>query len=97
MIPDHEFYPSACTFCPLVTNQFRQLVKDRDPQGHQRAVEIDRQLRKGDAVAARLMNGELYIHRSLKPLSKVDFKENHGQVSLFGENLFCSPEGFCGH
>lgn len=88
-----EVLPSACTFCPLVSQQFRRLLRDRDPDGHRRACEVDAALRKPNARASKMLDGELYVHRKMIPLSEVDLDEDDD--GLFGYVQSC--DGFCGH
>lgn len=87
-----EVLPSACTFCPLVSDRFRRLVRDRDPDGHRRACEIDAKLRDG-AAASRLINGEMFVHRKMIPLEDVDLDDENDP--LFGYVQTC--DGYCGH
>jgi hypothetical protein len=88
----HEVLPSACTFCPLVSDRFRRLVRDRDPAGWKRACEIDEGMRAAGAAANRELAGESYVHRSMKPLAEADIDKD-------GELMDFSPgcEGYCGH
>ena len=88
-----EVLPSACTFCPLVNDGFRRLVRDRDPDGHRRACEVDAALRRPGAAASRMMDGELYIHRKMAPLAVVDLDEDDD--GTFGYVRSC--DGYCGH
>lgn len=87
-----EVLPSACTFCPLVNNDFRRLVRDRDPEGHAKACAVDAALREPGAAAAKMLDGELYIHQKMVPLSEVNLDEPDGLLS-FAQDC----EGFCGH
>jgi hypothetical protein len=87
-----EVLPSACTFCPLVNNGFRRLVRDRDPEGHHRACMIDADLRHSKSRASQGLNAEIYIHGKMIPLAKVNLDEPDGLLS-FAQDC----EGFCGH
>jgi hypothetical protein len=87
-----EVLPSACTFCPLVSNGFRRLVKNRDPAGHARACTIDAGLRHPKSRASQGMNAVIYVHRKMISLSEVDLSEPDG---LFSFAQDC--EGYCGH
>jgi hypothetical protein len=87
-----EVLPSACTFCPLVSNSFRRLVRDRDPQGHNRACTIDIGLRHSKSRASQGLNAEIYVHRKMVPLTKVNLDELDG---LFDFAQDC--EGYCGN
>lgn len=75
---------SACVFCPYHSNSVWRELKKANGSDWTHAVEVDRQLNK---------RGE-YVHRSLKPLSEVDFStdEDHGQQVMFGNEC----EGTCG-
>jgi len=90
-----EVLPSACTFCPLVNAAFRRLIRDRDPEGHKRACAVDAGLRMPGAAASKMLDGELYIHRSMKPLAEVDLDANdeRGLLPLMTGCL----TGYCGH
>ncbi len=48
-------------------------MKQDDPQGWSRAVEIDAGLRANGSVANRNLDQKLYLHRSCYPLSVIDF------------------------
>jgi len=88
-----EVLPSACTFCPLVKNDFRRLLRDRDPVGHERACAVDRGLRQPGAAAAKMLDGELYIHRSMVPLEEVNLDV---EPSGLTHAMFGDCEGLCG-
>lgn len=91
-----EVLPSACTFCPLVNARFRRLLRDRDPAGHARACQVDAALRRPGAAASKLLAGELYIHRSMRPLAEVDLGEDDDGDLFAGMNGDCLT-GYCGH
>ena len=44
---------SSCAFCPYRTNQSWRLLKQTDPEGWRRAVEIDTALRTDDSLVTR--------------------------------------------
>jgi hypothetical protein len=90
-----EVLPSACTFCPLVTDAFRRLVRDRDPDGHRRACDVDARLRLDGSAASKGLDGELYVHRSMVPLSEVDLDADLDQQEL--PMMVGDCEGLCGH
>lgn len=87
-----EVLPSACTFCPLVKDSFRRLVRDRDSAGWSRACAVDEGMRRGRASVG--LDGELYVHRSMVPLSGADIDRD--AVPTFGF-MQGDCEGFCGH
>lgn len=88
----HEFKPSACTFCPLVNNAFRRLVREHDSEGWKRACYIDAEIRKATSRSQQGLNAEQYIHRKMIPLTDVDIDEPDCLMS-FAQDC----EGFCGH
>jgi hypothetical protein len=81
---------SACTFCPYRDNRSWRDMKANDEESWRDAVRIDEAVRNG----VRGTRERLYVHRSLKPLISVDFRqaEDFGQIDLFGNEC----EGLCG-
>lgn len=81
---------SACTFCPYHNDGLWRDMKINDQPSWQQAVEVDRMIRGG----VRGTSQKLYLHRSLKPLEEVDFRnaEDFGQIDAFGNEC----EGMCG-
>lgn len=69
----YETPKSSCVFCPFKTNQSWRYMKQTDPAGWNRAVEIDAALRDKDSVATRGFRQQLYVHRSCVPLPLIDF------------------------
>jgi hypothetical protein len=77
---------SSCIGCPFHSdNEWRNLSK----QEFQEAIEIDEMIRSQSGA-----KGKQFMHRSLKPLSEVDFRtaEDMGQIDMFGNEC----EGMCG-
>lgn len=72
----HEVPRSSCVFCPYRTNQSWKWLRAADPAGWQRAVEIDRALRKPGNVVNRQMRDELFIHRQCVPLDEADLESD---------------------
>ena len=83
---------SACVFCPYTDNSRWRLMKSERPEEFAQAVAFD------DAIRAvggpRGGKGHAFVHRSLTPLSDVDFRslEDHGQENMFENEC----EGVCG-
>lgn len=80
---------SACTFCPYRSNsEWRSLSK----QDFQAAVRFEQDFQA--AVNGGSMIGKPWLHRSMKPLSEVDFstEEERGQLNMFNNEC----EGMCG-
>lgn len=69
----YEVPKSSCVFCPYRTNHSWRHLKQSDPAGWNRAVEIDAAMRDKSSVATRGFRQELYVHRSCVPLPMIDF------------------------
>ncbi len=69
----YETPKSSCVFCPFKTNQSWRNLKQSDPAGWDRAVEIDAALRRKESAATRGFRQELFVHRSCVPLPLIDF------------------------
>ncbi len=69
----YETPKSSCVFCPFKTNQSWKHLKQTDPAGWDRAVEIDAALRDKNSVATRGFRQEFFVHRSCVPLPLIDF------------------------
>ena len=52
----HEVQKSACVFCPFKSNAEWRRLRDTDPAGWARAVEVDNALRIEGAVANRKLD-----------------------------------------
>lgn len=89
----HAVPKSACVFCPYRDNDSWERLKLTDPEGWDRAVEIDAKLREDGTRANRGMAKKLYLHRSCVPLPMVvfDSARTPDAKSIGGE---C--EGMCG-
>lgn len=83
---------SSCIGCPYHSNTEWRAIK-ADPVAWADAVEVDERLRSHPAGAFRL-KGDLFLHRSCKPLAEVDLStpEERGQLNLFLNEC----EGMCG-
>ena len=86
----HYVPRSACVFCPYKSDGEWKLLKENDPAGWARAVEVDAGMREPGAIRNRKLNQKLYVHRSCVPLDQVNLEDN--QPTLF--DLEC--EGGCG-
>lgn len=82
---------SACIGCPFHSNAMWRELRDLHPAEWADAVEVDRQLRQGNA---RGMKAEEYMHAARVPLDEVDLStpEDRGQSNLFNNEC----EGMCG-
>jgi len=92
----HKVPRSACVFCPYRHNDEWVSLKLHDPEGWQRAIEIDRAMRAPGTMANAQMDRPMFIHRSCVPLEQVDFKspQIRGHQLSLGLNHDCV--GMCG-
>lgn len=88
----YEVPRSACVFCPYRSNSEWLYLRNTDPEGWQRAVEIDHLLREEGTIANRRMNNKLYLHRTCIPLDMVDLRKGK---SLY-KPLTNECQGMCG-
>jgi hypothetical protein len=82
---------SSCIGCPFHSDEYWRQMRQYTPDEFQEAVEFDRAIRYYPGV-----DGEVYLHRSMKPLEEVDLRTNaeKGQLEL---DLFHEEcEGMCG-
>ena len=81
---------SACIWCPYHNDAEWRRMKAEDPGSWSEAVRMDEMIRGG----VRGTEEKLYLHRSLKPLAEIDFRNatDVGQVDMFEEEC----EGMCG-
>lgn len=92
----YEVPRSACVFCPFKSDEEWRRLRDSDPKGWARAVEIDHACRTGKMDAHR------FLHKACVPLDEVDLRpadEKSGQMNMFkhlrGFQDEC--EGYCGN
>jgi hypothetical protein len=93
----HETPRSACVFCPFHRDLEWQRLKDSDAEGWRRAVAIDEALRVPGNVMQRGMDAAMYLHRTCKPLTQIEFhpRENVNELQLgIGFGVEC--DGVCG-
>lgn len=83
---------SACTFCPFHSDAEWRRIRDTDPEGWARSIQIDEAIRHG--LTGKSLSAALFLHAQRVPLAQVDLStaEERGQLNLF-ENE-CA--GVCG-
>lgn len=83
---------SACTFCPYRSDFEWRVLRDTDPAAFADACAIDDLIR--DMHQHGGIRGELFVHRSGRPLSEIDLStaEERGQGSMM--QMMC--DGGCG-
>lgn len=88
----HEVPRSACVFCPFRSNAEWRHLRDTDPAGWARAVEVDEALRRPGTVANRNLEHCIYLHRNCLPLVEADLGERDKSGGVAGGEC----EGMCG-
>ena len=94
----HKVELSACVFCPYKSNAEWKRLKEENPKGWARAVQIDEGIRMDGACVARGVRDRLYIHRQCVPLAIADLRpkdEKVGQGSIF-DSMDAVCDGMCG-
>lgn len=81
---------SACTFCPYHTNAMWRDLRDRDAESWTDACLVDASLRLDGRHKG--MKGDLFLHRSLKPLAEAPIDEPDTPGLGFANEC----EGMCG-
>ena len=80
---------SACIGCPFHDNKAWRDLRDRRPEEWKDAVEVDKTIRHG-----KDMEGQAFLHRSLKPLDEADLGDDTDQGMFHGFKEECL--GYCG-
>jgi hypothetical protein len=95
-LPDRQVPRSACVFCPYKSDDEWLLLRQTDPAGWQRAVEIDRAIRDKTSVCTQGMQSAQYLHRSCTPLELVQLNPSapDRQKKMIWSDMDC--EGMCG-
>jgi hypothetical protein len=95
-LPDRTVPRSACVFCPYHTDAEWERIKREDPEGWQRAVEIDRVVRDRTSACNEHMKSEQFLHRSCVPLELVQLRPKSAdpQGRFSWSQMDC--EGMCG-
>ena len=89
----HEVPKSACVFCPFHNDRQWQSLKASGGKDWARIVQIDTALRTPGTIVNRNLNQSLYLHRSCKPITDIDFA-NSKQAYFDGFLMEC--QGMCG-
>ncbi len=93
----HEVPRSACVFCPYHSNEEWRWLRDNDPAGFQRAVEIDVALRTPGHVVNRNLDQKLYVHRSCVPLSEASLEKRESSRDQTFMGFYQECHGLCGN
>ncbi len=93
----HEVPRSACVFCPYRSNEEWRWLRDNDPAGFQRAVEIDAALRTPGHVVNRNLEQKLYVHRSCVPLAEASIENPESLRNQTFMGFYQECHGLCGN
>lgn len=92
----HEVPRSACVFCPFKSDMEWRRLRDADPEGWARAVQIDDALRIPGNVVNRGLDQKLYVHRHCIPLRSVDLDGTDRRQLLLDPTWENECIGMCG-
>jgi hypothetical protein len=92
----HEVPRSACVFCPYHSNEEWRWLRDNDPAGFKRAVEIDEALRTPGNVVNRNLEQKLYVHRSCVPLREALLEKPESLRDQTYMGFYQECNGLCG-
>jgi len=76
---------SACYFCPFHSNEYWKYLYENHPDEYKEAIDFDEKIR-----VYPKMRQKMFIHKSRKPLSSIDYT----QTSL--TDLLDECDGYCG-
>jgi hypothetical protein len=83
---------SACVYCPFHSDAEWRRLKEKEPEEFDRAVKFEKRFQS--AIGKTHVRKTPFLHRSMVPLSEVDFstEEERGQLNMFNNEC----EGMCG-
>ena len=90
--PQHEVKKSACVFCPFHDDATWARMKAEQPEDFAVAVALDERLRDPEYPGRSTVGYSRYLHRSLTPLSAVDFGGDPDEVNMWENDC----QGHCG-
>lgn len=92
----HPVPRSACVFCPYHSDKEWIWLKENDPEGWERACQVDEAMRDIGLKCNLKLNSVLYVHRTLKPLREIEFKVNEKPEQMALNFAAYECEGMCG-
>lgn len=81
---------SACYYCPFHSDKEWLNIKQNDKRSWSKIVRYERKLQEAASIDESLL-GDVFLHKSLKPIDEVRFDVNNTE-DLFGNEC----EGMCG-
>lgn len=95
-LPDYKVPRSACVFCPFKRDSEWIELRDNDPDGWNRAVEIDKAIRMETSVCTRGMSSSQFLHSSCVPLELVQLRPDPPDLQKRFSWSTMDCEGMCG-
>lgn len=93
----HQCPRSACVFCPYHSDSEWVHIRETDRNAWDRAVRLDQMLRTPGVIVNRDTKQVMYLHKSCKPLSEVQFDTRPTQRDMQLSMSFAEVcEGVCG-
>lgn len=82
---------SACVFCPYHDDYYWRELKEQHPKEFERAAKFDAAIRNTTTGGIK---EQIFLHRSLVPLSEIDFSDPYkNQINMFENDC---ESGVCG-
>jgi 3'-phosphoadenosine 5'-phosphosulfate sulfotransferase (PAPS reductase)/FAD synthetase len=94
--PNAEVVRSSCVFCPYHSNEEWRDLKENDPEGWARAIEIDAAIRAPGSRCNQGLASTGYLHRSCVPLAEADIDEPQSNHDKYMNGFTQECEGMCG-
>ena len=91
----HTVTRSACVYCPFHDNKEWLRIKTEEPESFAEAVRVDIMIREPGSRCAAGVHGTLYLHRSMKPLSEIDFAALVAEEQDEGGQQYFDCMGMC--
>lgn len=87
---------SSCSFCPYHSDREWNRLKTQEPEAFAQAVDYEKRFQE-TMTHVKNFRGVPWLHRSLKPLSEIDFSpKKSDQSEMFLDQFNNECEGMCG-
>lgn len=80
---------SACRRCPLISNPRMRELREHDPDGWEKRLQFDDDLRNGNLRLAATAKGAVFIHPSKIPLRDVNIDNDSAMPEILCSNVGC--------
>jgi hypothetical protein len=91
----HTVTRSACVYCPFHDNKEWLRIKTQEPESFAEAVRVDLIIREPGSRCAAGVHGTLYLHKSMQPLSEIDFAALVAEEQDEGGQQYFDCMGMC--